>query len=961
MISPRIRTGYSFRTAYGKIDDVADRLAEVGYDCLPITDRASTFGFNRWRKIAKDKGMRPIYGVELAVCENPQAKKPTVDYWTFIPKTDISAINKLVEIATSQFRYEPLLSYNQALKAEGCWKIAGPRCQIDQLQGGSLAGVYMGLGPSSPKGLIRGWLGLSGALCSVSDNYYPTPDDKGLYEIVMGRNSRDQSYDQHIQTEDEWRESVYKFGLDQAQIEEAIENSRAIMNDQQVEIGKAELPTPPRPDTLESMCRAAAPELGIDLTDPVYEERLMKEINLITEKGYEDYFYIVLDICQWARERMAVGPARGSSCGSLVCYLLKITTVDPIPHGLIFERFIDINRNDMPDIDIDFSDQNRELVFDYIRQKYGADHVARIGSVSMYHPRSILTEAGAALRVPKWMCDNVADTIIVRSSGDSRALDTLGDTLKEMPAGKTLLEKYPEFISVTPIEGHPRHYSQHAAGVVISDRPITNIVAIDNRSGAAMCDKKDAEDDYNLLKVDCLGLTQLSTLEDTLEAVGLERDFLEKLPLDDKDAFEVLNKQQWSGIFQFNGIALQSLAKQTKITCFEDIVAITALARPGPLTSGGASDWVYRKNGWDPRINKPAKTTFPHPLFEPYLKDTYGVVMFQEQVMEIGREIGDLTWEDVTLLRKAMSKSLGKEYFDQFGDRWKEAAEAKGIDREVLEKVWDDLCAYGAWAFNKSHSVAYGLISYWCCYLKAHHPFEFSAATLTHVTDPEKQIALLREMQAEGIEYVPVDKDLSVDRWIAGKGKGNSKVLVGPLTNVKGIGPKLVQQVMSAKARNEPMPDRVLKLLEKPVTKIDSIYPITDRVKDLMPDPAERNIHTPITRIIDITEDHQEDTTFVIVGVARLINPRDENEPIQVAKRGYKITRGPLDSLNIQMEDDTGIIYCKVNRWKYEALGKPIVDRGRAGKSIYAIKGNAMAKRRFLMVEMVKYIGDMEQ
>lgn len=956
--SPRIRTGYSFRKAVGKLEEVADRLEEVGHEFMPMTDRASTFGFHRWAKLAEKRGRKPVFGVELAVSDDPTAKKPNFDYWTFIPESSLRPIHELIERATIQFRYQPLLTKEQALSARGVRVISGKRTLIEP-QAGSATPVLFGLGPSAPRALVRRALAVSAPLVAVSDNVYSAPGDAGFYDLLCGREAEDQTYDQFIQNEEQWLASIAHHQLPDSVIEEALANAKELCAQQTATLLKARLPIPDRPKPLKDMCVDAAEGMGVDLNDPVYAARLDREIGLITDKGYDDYFYIVADICQWARERMFVGPARGSSCGSLVCYLLGITTVDPIPHGLIFERFIDINRDDMPDIDIDFSDQNRHLVFDYIRGKYGAEHVARLGTVAFYHPRSILQEAGAGLQIPRWKCENVADTLIERSSGDSRALDTLLDTLKEMPAGQVLLRDHPEAAIMPRFEGHPRHYSQHAAGVVISDQPISEFVAVDHRTGATMCDKKDAEDGYNLLKIDALGLTQLSVFEDALRMAGLPIDHLESLPLDDPAAFEVLNKKQWSGIFQFNGMALQSLANQTRVNCFEDIVAITALARPGPLTSGGASEWVYRKNGWDPRTKQEAKITYPHPLFEPYMNETYGVVMFQEQVMEIGRNVGDLSWADVTALRKAMSKSLGKEYFDQFGDRWKDAAEKKGIDRGVLDKVWDELCAYGAWAFNKSHSVAYGLISYWCCWMKAHHPFEFAAATLSHESNPDKQRQLLREMAKEGFGYVPVDPVHSIDKWTIGIRDGK-KVLVGPLSNVKGIGPKLVQQSMGARRRGEPLPDRALKLLNNPKTPIDDLYPIESRIKTLMPNPMDRNILTPITKTGDISEEHTEDMTYLVCGVAEVIAPRNENEPMMVARRGYRLTKGPVESLNLQIKDDSGVIYCKIGRYDYEKWGKSIVERGRAGKAIYAVKGSAMAGRRFIMANAVKYIGDME-
>jgi DNA polymerase III alpha subunit len=946
----KVRTGYSFRQAAGKIEDVLSRLQEVGSSYAPITDRASTFGFYRWKKAAEKVGLKPVFGVELAVTPSANAPKPVVDFWTFTAKDDLGPINRLVELATTQFRYQPLLTLEQALAAEGVNKMAGHRPQLDW-ESGPTGGVGIMLGPSSPRGVIKQALAHGWPLIASSDNRYPREGDRGFYEVLVGRNAESQSYAQHILSPDEWRASIAHHGLSNFETDKALVNAAFYANDCNVTLQRANLPHPVRPDTLEGMCRTGAAKLGCDLSNPAYEARLKRELELIAVKGYEDYFYIVADICSWARSRMIVGPARGSSCGSLVCYLLGITTVDPIPFGLIFERFIDINRNDMPDIDIDFSDQQRYMVFDYVNEKYGSDKVARLGTVAMFQPRSALVEVGSALRLPKWKCDAVAESLIERSSGDSRALQTLEDTLTAMPAGKTLIGDHPEAMVVTKFEGHPRHHSQHAAGIVIAERPITDFVAVDHRTGATMCDKKDAEDGYNLLKIDALGLTQLSVFEDCLALAGLPRDHLETLPLEDQAAFDVLNKAQWSGIFQWNGMALQSITKQFKVTKFDDIVSVTALGRPGPLASGGAHEWIRRRNGTNP-------VSYPHPIFRPYMEDTLGIVLYQEQVMEIGRNIGDLDWGQVTALRKAMSKSLGKEYFDQFGDPWKKGAISKGVDPVAADKIWDDLCAYGAWSFNKSHSVAYGLISYWCCWLKAHFPFEFAAATLSHEDDPGKQIKLLREMVAEGYEYVPVDAELSDRKWTVGQRDGK-RVLIGPLSNVKGIGPKMVSQIVGARARGERITDRARKLLEGAKTPIDSLWPIRDNIKRIMPDPIERNIVTHPTPIIDVQIEAETYDVLVFCTLTK-INPRDENEVVMIARRGYEIKDGMTQSLNLQLTDDTDTIFGKIDRWAYARMGQEIVDRGRVGKALYAIKGTVRGGSSFRMIsiKMVRYLGD---
>jgi DNA-directed DNA polymerase III PolC len=679
---------------------------------------------------------------------------------------------------------------------------------------------------------------------------------------------------------------------------------------------------------------------------------LTRELDLIKAKNFEDYFYLVGDICQWARQHMAVGPARGSSSGSLVCYLLEITTVDPIPFGLIFERFIDLNRSDLPDIDIDFSDQQRERVFDYLRAKYGTDRVSRLGAVAMFKARSAIQEASAALRIPRWKADKVVDGLVDRSSADARATDTLEDTLRGTAAGREILEEFPEVIVAARMEGHPRHYTQHAAGVVVCGNPVDNFVAVDHRTNAAMCDKIDAEYGLGLLKIDALGLTQLSVFEDALEMAGMTMEELQRVPLDDPATFAVLNRKEFSGIFQWNGGALQSLSGQVHVDRFDDFVAISALARPGPLATGGSTKWAMRRMGGEPPIGL-------HPMLDELTKETYGVIVYQEQVMKVVREMGGLSWEDTSAIRKAMSKTLGNEFFEKFKRRFVAGAVSNGVPEDIAAEIWDQINTFGSWAFNKSHAVAYGYISYWCCWLKANHPFAFAAATLTHESDPARQIQMLREMKAEGFDYVPVDADQSVDRWIEGWRDGK-KVLIGPLQNVKGIGPKMVQGIIGCRQRGEPLTKAAAKKLADPKTPLDSLWPIKDAINEIMPDPSERNINSPATPISKLT--NQEDV--MIFGTPIKINPRDENEEINLAKRdGVRIT-GATEFLQLRVSDDTGTVMVKINRYNFERLGREVIAKGRAGKSLWAFKGKMFEMEgdfRIMSVKNARYIGDIEK
>jgi DNA polymerase III alpha subunit len=934
----RIRSGYSFRTAYGHLPDV---MACIDTPFAPLTDRASTFGFVKWQKLCKEQGKRPVYGLELAVSPEPTAKKVTKSYFTFIATDDLAPLHSLVRKATAQFRYEPLLSYEDVNAIHPSLLVFPGRqallARIDTAALGERLNVLHS--PSTPVEQLR-WASEKGLKrVASSDNYFPSPEDREAYEILCGRGATSQTFAMHILSSDD---------LEMVAGREALDNAEQLSQLCSAELRAATLLIPDKPATLRELCIQGAQHLGCDLNDPVYAARLDKELELIEEKKYEDYFYIIADLVAEAKKWMLVGPARGSSCGSLVCYLLGITTIDPIPFGLIFERFIDITRTDLPDIDIDFSDQHRHIAFEYLENKYGKDRVARLGTVALYKPKSAINETAAALGVPKWKVSAFTASIIERSGGDSRALQAVEDTFKDTQAGQQLLDDHPELAYAGQLEGHPRHHSQHAAGVVVTQLPVEHYVAIDSRTNATHCDKKDAEE-LNLLKIDALGLTQLSVIEDCLRAIGKDHNWLVNYPLDDQKAFDVLNNRRWSGIFQWNGNALQSLTQQTQVTEFEDLVAITALARPGPLTSGSATRWIERKNGNE-------AVEYLHPVFEDHLNSSLGIVIYQEQIMSMGRDIGGLGWDDVTALRKAMSKSLGKEYFDQFGDRFKAGASKYGIPMVKLDKLWSDMCAYGAWCFNRSHAVAYGIISYWCCVLKAHYPVEFAAASLTHEADFDKQLKMLREMVAEGINYKPVDPKNSIDRWTVSDGH-----LVGPLSNIKGLGPKMLQEILHCRRNNMPLSKKAQKLLDNPVTPIDELNPVAKKLSALYPEGlSSAGIISETTQLIDAQCTGRKEDMVVVAKVID-INPRDHNEVGNLAKRGGRVIHGPHLFLNLVIEDDTDRLLARINRFDYERVAKPIIDKGDAGAALYAFKGKLLPDFRLIEVSRAKYLGSMKQ
>jgi DNA-directed DNA polymerase III PolC len=945
----RVRTGYSFKTAIGHLPDVMKRVQEIGLEAAPITDRLSTFGFNRWTKLAKAAGLKPIYGVEIPVVAELGAAKPIVDVWTFLAMDALRPLHEALGLATSNPGREPSLTMTQALRTEGLIKIAGSNFLIDQFPAElEDETFFVALSPSTPKGLLRRAVKAGFNLVAASENFYPNAADKELYRVALGRRSATQTYPMHLLTDDEHKAAL-AFVASEEEIEEALFNRGAIFAACNAEMKKARLLVPEKPLSLRAMCEQGAQTKSVDLNDDIYKARLERELELIKEKDFEDYFYILSDTIRWAKKRMVVGPARGSSCGSLVCYLLDITEIDPIPYNLIFERFIDINRTDLPDIDVDFSDVNRNKVFEYVEARYGKDRVARLGTVGTFGSRAAVNEAGKSLRIPAWRTAKVMDSIIERSSGDARAMLTLEDTLNETEAGRLLLTEHPEIRIAARMEGHPRNAGQHAAGVLITEDPIAEYVAVDSRTNGAMADKKDSED-LNLLKIDALGLTQLSVFERTLELIGEKpiSGWLEKIPLHDTAAFKVLNDRKYSGIFQFTGTSMRTLSSQIEFTGLEDIIAMTALARPGPLGSGGTTSWIKRKNGVE-------AVSTAHPMLTELTKETFGIVIYQETVMRIVREMGKMSWEDTSAIRKAMSGRLGDEFFAKFWIKFRDGAKENGVEEAVAKGIWEQVNTFGSWSFNRSHAVAYGIVSYWCCWLKAHHPLEFAAATLDAQNDPAKQIAVLRELAVEGIDYVPVDVEHSSDRWTPVK-KGNQQFLVGPLTAIKGIGPATVREVMDARRAGSALRPAILKRLQNAQTEIDSLFPIADKIKALHPDLTKLNIFSDPTPIFQVQPGVRGEV--MIFALIKKIAPRDENESINVQKRGYAL-KGPTNALNMFFMDDTEEIFCKIDRFNFERWGKKVIEEGKAGKSLYAVKGTVPSYFRMIKVSAIRYLGEL--
>jgi DNA polymerase III alpha subunit len=928
MIHLHLRTEFSFRRAFGKVDDIIALLAES--PALAITD-TGTWGHVTFSKACKKAGKKAIFGVELmAVADARKRERVPGGQVVVLAKNDegLRELYELVSLANSKecFYYVPRVDYRDLNGAsDNVIILFGPGTQLQRAS--ELRPFYLMMTPAS-----AAWNRTAAAqkhfpCVAACDNHYPQTDDKAAYEILAQRDKVARTTPMHIMTEDELRLAIPEADDD------CFLNTERIAAECDAHLPKAENVRVVAEKSMREQCFDGAEARGIKLTlagadqdsggsgiyatglaDPVYNARLESEIAMIHEKEFQDYFYLVGDIVRWAKTKMLVGPARGSSAGSLVCYLLGITDVDPLVHDLMFERFIDVTRVDLPDIDIDFQDTLRDTVVDYLRDVYGADRVGRIGTVARLKAKSCLGDVAKELGIPAWEIKDVQDAVIERSGGDARAQFCVADAFDTLEVGKALVTKYPALRIASKLEGHAQHHGKHAAGVIVTQLPVTTYCSTDN-SGASQIDKKDAET-LNLLKIDALGLRILSVLQDALDQIGKDRDWLVQYPLDDTAAFDILNAERYAGIFQFEGYALQSLCRQMKVQMFDDLQVIGALARPGPLHCGAATQFIARRIGTE-------AITHMHPLIAPITEGTYGIVIYQEQVMAITRVVGQMDWQDVSELRKAMSRSMGEEFFNTYWTKFQKGANAQGIGTSEARAIWDKVCTFGSWAFNKSHSVSYGLISYWCCVLKAHYPLEYAAACLRNEKDSEQGVRILRDLANEGFKYKAVDPERSGLEWGVVDG-----VLLGGLTNIKGIGAKKAQDIIIRRQGGRPLLPGQRKLLSEPRTPYDDIFEGDRRFGDYYKNPKAHGVVSgPVTHVCDIGEAGD----YVFIAKIKDKNLRDLNEYGNLVKRGGRVMKTNPLFLNLTVEDDTGSVIVKINRWDYKKWGKPIIEKAKIG------------------------------
>jgi DNA polymerase III alpha subunit len=918
VIQLRVRTEYSFGDTFAPMDKVVACLKEQGCTHAGIVDKQSTWGHVRWFKACKAVGIQPLLGVELVVTD----EEDSFPCMWFLAK-NLEGLQELYRWASKTYQQPmpgkrgstPALRRSDVRKmSDNIVKFAGDFVDEEFL---TEVGAVIDISPASRVLALqkRGIAERNGLrLVGVSDNAYCKPEDKETFQFI---GSNEKPTPQHILVELENQDCAIE-----------IANSCSSIALPRAPMIRAE-------GDLEALCREGIKFRKMEgKWTEEYEARLKYELELIESKDFVSYFLIVADMVCYAKQHMLVGPSRGSSAGSLVCWLTRITEVDPIQPKLFFERFIDVSRSDLPDIDLDFPDNKRHMVFDYMAAKYGAENTAHIGTLSVYRPKSALIRVCKALNIPPAATGAVKVAMIERSSADSRANNCLEDTLTQTDPGKLLVAGYPAVMKAAALEGHASHTGVHAAGLLVSNEPVTNYATIDEK-GIAHIDKGSAED-LGLLKIDVLGLRTLGILEDS----GLDIDWY-GLPFDDSATYDVFNQQRLCGIFQFEGNALRAISHEIDFKSIIEIDAVTALARPGPFGGGVTEKYVKRKKG------EPYKSI--HPLVESYMSETYGLPVYQEQTLAIVKNIGKFDWKETSTIRKAMSKRMGKEFFDKYWEKFKEGAASQGIEEKEAKATWEMINAMGAWQMNKAHTYSYAVISYWTAYLKAHHPMEFAAANLRNAKDEDSAIELLREMVKEGINYVPFDIEKSEMNWCAKDG-----ILYGGFMNLHGFGESKAKKAIEQRASGK-LDQKMLDAVNSAANIFSDIFPFQTLYGDMYANPVAHNIAGKLWKIDELKEGIPHKEQRVVLGELIYKNASDINAEVNVKKRGGKVEDGPREFIDVRLRDDTGTIGGRISRWDYQAIGKDLLENVPVGAHLM-VRATFFNGIRYLFIQKWKRI-----
>ena len=831
---------YSLLDGASRIDALVRTVRDQGMKAIALTDHGNLFGAVDFYTQAIEAGLKPIIGIEAYVApksrhdrKDVRGVKEAAHHLTLLVRNEKGWENLriLSSLAYQEgFYYKPrmdkeLLSrhheglialsgcpnsefghacrgddFDKALRAADAYReIFGAENYYLEIQDHGLE-----FEPAIRKGadLAAKQLGLK--IVATNDAHYLRREDSKAHDVLLAistgalvSDTDRMRYDKpefYVKSPDEMarlfpdRPDALRHSV------EIAEKCNLELRFGALHLPKFELP-PGRGSHIEylrELARAGAKAKYGDPLPSAVSDRLEFELSVMEKMGFASYFLIVWDLRRFARaEGIRVGPGRGSAAGSLVGYCLGITSLDPLRYDLIFERFLNPSRQEMPDIDLDFSNEDRQQVIDYIRKTYGRETVAQIITYGTLGARQVLRDVGRVLGVPYGTIDQLAKKIprspdITLEQG-SRQEPDIARTVAADPALKDLWE------IALRLEGLSRQAGRHASGIVIGDRPLVELVPLYVAEGETVTQfDMNALMKLGLLKVDILGLETLTVIDRAVKLVertrGLKID-LEKLPLDDAATYALLGRGSVKGVFQMEtSRGMRELVQSMKPDRIEDVVATIALFRPGPLQSGMVETYVNRKHGKEP-------IKYLHPMLEPVLNETYGVILYQEQVMRIANVMAGFSMADADGLRKAMGKKI-PEIMQKYKDQFVKGAVKRGVSEDIATQIFDLMAFFAGYGFNKSHSAAYGIVSYQTAYLKANHPVEYMAALMScSMGNTDKMAAYLEECRQLKIDVRPPDVNASELDFAV---EDHSRIRFG-LGAVKNVGEKAIKNILEAR------------------------------------------------------------------------------------------------------------------------------------------------------------------
>ncbi len=848
-----LHTQYSLLDGANKVSNLMPRIAEYGMPAVAMTDHGNMFGTIDFYRTAARHGVKPIIGCEVYVAPKSRFDKQPRgaddlehggNFHLILLAMNLAGYRNLCRLVTAGFTEgfyrkprvdrELLRELNSGIIAlSGCLsgELAKAMLRDDGKRARAAGEEYASIFndrfyieiqanhlPEQEKinpPLIELARELSLPLVATNDCHYLRVEDSEAHEVLLCVQSA-----KVISDENRWR-----FGTDQLYVKtpeemeaefahcpDAIANTLDVANRCNLELSFGEFQFPifatPPGETLEGCLEKTAREGLEERLKPLranekdwdadkeqqYQDRLAYELNIIGEMGFPGYFLIVADFIGYAKSQgIPVGPGRGSAAGSLVAYALKITDVDPIRYQLLFERFLNPGRKSMPDIDVDFCYVRRDEVIRYIKDKYGEDKVAQIITFGTLKGKQAIRDVGRALEFSYAETDRIAKLYPAPKQGKDRPLE---EALRMEPRLREVRERGEReqklFEHSITLEGLLRHASKHAAGIVISPSPLVEHVPlyVDKEKNVLTQFAGPDVDSIGLIKFDFLGLKTLTLVHDVVKRIKESRDIdveLSTLPLDDRATYKSLAKGDTVGVFQMEGSGIRKLITQLKPGCFEDVFAVIALFRPGPLDSGAADQFIKRKNGKEP-------VSYPHPSLEPVLKETYGVTIYQEQVMQIAQILAGYSLSDADNLRRAMGKKK-KEVMQQERSKFLKGAAQNKVNDQLAGRIFDAMETFAAYGFNKSHAASYALISYQTAYLKTHYPQEFMAGlTSLEMGDTNKTYKNIAECRVHNIPVLPPDVNESGQSFTV-----RGKTLRFGLGAIKGVGSKAIDVIQAAR------------------------------------------------------------------------------------------------------------------------------------------------------------------